>query len=170
MSSTVALLLGFLVAALVPASILAVSAVLPTGVGGLDAAVAYGVMGFFVAGAHVIALGLPLVLLGAELERISIFTALLFGFAVGAGPTAAAYWPLSPSLGVLVDGGADVSGWHGAPLRIAGALTPAAWLAWARSAMLSGLLGVAGAMGFVLVWQRRSNTAGDPGRPEATEI
>ena len=170
MSGNFALLVGLLVAALVPATMLAVFAVSPTEVGGLNAAVAYGVVSFFVAGAHVIVLDLPLVLLGAKLGRISILTAFLFGFAVGAGPTAAAYWPLAPSLGVLVNGGADVFGWHGAPLRISGALTSAAWVAWARSVMLTGLLGAAGAMGFVLVWQRRSAAASDPGHPEATEI
>lgn len=91
MSSNVALLIGIPVAAVVPATMLAVFAVLPMGVGGQNAAVSYGVVSFFVAGAHVIVLGLPLVLLSAKLERISILTALLFGFAVGAGPTAAAY-------------------------------------------------------------------------------
>ena len=152
MPANVAMLLGLLSAALVPAIAAALIGAKMSGVG---LTLAYGLVGFFVASAHVVVLGLPLALLGAKLKRISVPTTLLIGFAVGAGPTAMAYWPLLPSLGELVQGGTDVKGWHGVPLRIAGVLTPAAWVAWARLTLLNGLLGSAGGLGFALVWRQR---------------
>lgn len=157
MPAYVAMLLGLLSAALVPAVVVAALTLANVSGAGLALALAlaYGFVGFFVAGAHVVVLGLPLALLGAKLKRISVPTALLLGFAVGAGPTAVAYWPPFPSLGLLVGRRANVEGWHDVPLRIAGVLTPAAWTDWAQQALQSGLFGAAGGLGFALVWRRR---------------
>jgi hypothetical protein len=148
-SATAISLIALLAAALAPAIVAGLSFV----VLGASARLALHLAAFalLLALAHVVLLGIPVVLLLQRLWRISWTSSVLAGWVIGSLPTAVWAWPLRHA-----QRGVTASDWNGHALvatLVNGVPTWAGWMQYARLVALAGAFGAVGGVAFW--WARR---------------
>ena len=110
----------------------------------------------FVSGGFVFLLGVPAYFLLRWLKAITWWSTIGAGFLLGAIPAAIFTWPASNS-----NFSASV---NGIPTVVKGVPTSEGWLQFLYGSFSIGLLGVAGAFGFWLIWRISPNKAIAHGR------
>ena len=108
----------------------------------------------FIAGAHLLFLGLPTFWALHRTARLTRLNMALAGFFIGSLGAALLLWPVNQ------DGGSFSATWHGEfrEFTVNGRPTLAAWLLYLESVSLYGTHGLVGALVFDYVWRRRETT------------
>ena len=108
----------------------------------------------FIAGAHLLFLGLPTFWALHRAARLTRLNMALAGFFIGSLGAALLLWPAHQ------DGGSFSATWHGEfrEFSVNGRPTLVAWLDYLESVSFYGTHGLVGALVFDYVWRRRETT------------